>query len=115
MKIEYLEIHKFRSIESCKVSFNSITAIVGQNNSGKSALIRALNAFFNPNEELSNYIQGKHSYTAKSSPKITICFSDLDGTNGLDEYKNGDTLEVQQAYSSSKKSRTNTRKIIDLF
>ena len=79
--------------------FSDINAVVGQNNSGKSAVIRALNAFFNPENEEHSYIQGKHAYTNKSIPKITVTFGSL-GEN-FQQYRDGDILEVQQTYSSS--------------
>ena len=79
--------------------FSDINAVVGQNNSGKSAVIRALNAFFNPENEEQSYIQGKHAYTSKSTPKIKVTFESLGEI--FQPYKDGDVLEVQQTYSSS--------------
>ena len=79
--------------------FSDINAIVGQNNSGKSAVIRALNAFFNPESEEHSYIQGKHAYTTKSIPKIAVTFGSLG--DKFEPYRDGDVLEVQQTYSSS--------------
>ena len=103
MKITNIDIRKFRSIDQCSLHLNDINAVVGQNNSGKSAVIRALNSFFNPENEELSYIQGKHSYTSKSIPKITITFDSLG--DGFQQYREGDILEVQQVYQSS------TRKI----
>lgn len=103
MKITNIDIRKFRSIDQCSLNLNDINALVGQNNSGKSAVIRALNSFFNPENEELFHIQGKHSYTNKSIPKITITFDSLG--DGFQQYREGDTLEVQQVYQSS------TRKI----
>lgn len=75
MKIETVKISKFRSIDSGNFCFNEITAIVGQNNSGKSAIMRALNSFFNPSLELGSYTDGTNLYTTKRSiPRITIDF-----------------------------------------
>ena len=99
MKITKIDIRKFRSIDQCSMCFSDINAVVGQNNSGKSAVIRALNAFFNPENEEHSYIQGKHVYTNKSIPKITITFGNL-GEN-FQQYSDGDILEVQQTYSSA--------------
>ncbi len=45
MKIFKVEISKFRSIEKGEFHLKNLNAIVGQNNSGKSALMRALNSF----------------------------------------------------------------------
>lgn len=99
MKITKIDIRKFRSIDQCSMCFSDINAVVGQNNSGKSAVIRALNAFFNPENEEHSYIQGKHAYTSKSFPKITITFGSLG--EKFQPFRDGDVLEVQQTYSSS--------------
>ncbi|MBK2093965.1 ATP-dependent nuclease [Francisella philomiragia] len=99
MKITEINIKKFRSIENCTLQLNNINAIVGQNNSGKSAVIRALNSFFNPDEEELNYIQGRHTYTNKSTPRITITFSSI--SEIFTQYEEEGFLCVQQIYSSS--------------
>lgn len=100
MKISFVDIRKFRSIESCKVTFSLINAVVGQNNSGKSGIIRALNAFFNPEQEELSFVQGKHDYNSKSTPKITVCFDEVSNPI-FDNYLNNETLEVQLLYQSS--------------
>lgn len=51
MKIKELHIEKFRAILKCDIEFKDIMAIVGENNSGKTTILRALNAFFNFDEE----------------------------------------------------------------
>lgn len=45
MKIKELHIEKFRAILKCDIEFKDIMAIVGENNSGKTTILRALNAF----------------------------------------------------------------------
>jgi predicted ATP-dependent endonuclease of OLD family len=37
MKLTKTQVQKFRSIEHCDVSLSDVTAIVGENNAGKSA------------------------------------------------------------------------------
>jgi len=103
VKITNIDIRKFRSIDQCSLHLSNINAVVGQNNSGKSAVIRALNCFFNPEVEELCFIKGKHSYTSKSIPKITITFDSLG--DSFQQYREGSILEVQQVYQSS------TRKI----
>jgi len=98
LKIDFIDIKKFRSIDHCRVSLDSVNAIVGQNNSGKSALIRALNAFFNPQAEETFFYQGNHSYTSKSQPKITIGFKGISKAKKLLKYGKNDKLEVQLIY-----------------
>ena len=51
MKIESIQIENFRSIQNATITMHQVLAIVGQNNVGKSHILRALNAFFNFDEE----------------------------------------------------------------
>lgn len=101
MKISKIELKKFRSIEKCLIELNDLNAIVGQNNSGKSAIIRALNCFFNYRDEEVNFIQGKHHYNSSSTPVITLTFIDFDPE--FDEYAENSTLHIQQSFKSSNK------------
>ncbi|MBZ5639195.1 MAG: ATP-dependent endonuclease [Acidobacteriia bacterium] len=48
MKIRWVQIKNFRSCEELKINFGSMHALVGANNAGKSAILRALDFFFNP-------------------------------------------------------------------
>jgi predicted ATP-dependent endonuclease of OLD family len=105
MNLTYIEIKKFRSIEHCKIQLNSINAIVGQNNSGKSAIIRALNCFFNYEKEETNFITGKHQYTVSSQPKIEIGFLLKTPVANLTPYCQGDTLILEMTYRHSYKKR----------
>lgn len=90
MKISKIELKKFRSIERCSIELNDLNAIVGQNNSGKSAIIRALNCFFNFKDEEINFIQGKHHYNSSSTPVITLTFTDFDSE--FEEYSDNSIL-----------------------
>lgn len=104
MKIEHIEISKFRSIEHCKISLDTVNAIVGQNNSGKSALIRALNAFFNPAEEEHSFYDGKHNYNSKSISKIIIKFGNIPDKNDIQQFVEDGYIEAQLHYSHSTKN-----------
>ncbi len=77
MRIEKLGIKKFRSVEKTYLEVQDINAIVGQNNSGKSSFLRALNSFFNFDEEKNNFIDGSHTYLPRSKPKIEISFTSI--------------------------------------
>jgi len=101
MKISKIELRKFRSIEKCSIELNDINAIVGQNNSGKSAIIRALNCFFNFKKEEINFIHGKHHYNSSSTPTIILTFTEYGGE--FNSYSDGDVLEIQQTYKSATK------------
>ncbi len=75
LTIKKINIEKFRSIEKCSISTSELTALVGANNSGKSSILRALNAFFNYEDEVENFILRKHEYTSKTrSSKIELVF-----------------------------------------
>lgn len=104
MKISKIELRKFRSIEKCSIELNDINAIVGQNNSGKSAIIRALNCFFNFQKEEINFIQGRHHYNSSSTPTIILTFMEY-GTE-FNDYSDGETLEIQQTYKLKNKKVT---------
>jgi len=105
MILTYIEIKKFRSIEHCKIALNNINAIVGQNNSGKSAIIRALNCFFNYEMEEPNFITGKHQYTVTSQPKIEISFLLKAPVANLTHYCQGNSLTVEMTYRHSYKKK----------
>jgi predicted ATP-dependent endonuclease of OLD family len=47
MKLKQAIIENFRSIKNCSIRFHELTAIVGENNSGKTGILRALNSVFN--------------------------------------------------------------------
>lgn len=72
MKLESMEITKFRSIAKSKLSFNEINAIVGENNAGKTAILRALNTFFNFKQEEAKFLDRTHRYALRSNTKIVI-------------------------------------------
>ncbi len=75
MKISKVEISKFRSIEYGTFEIDGMVGIVGQNNSGKTAILRALNSFFNPSLELENYLNTTNLYsTNRAVPRITLSF-----------------------------------------
>ncbi len=107
MKLIQLNIKKFRSIEKAEIYFDEINAIVGQNNSGKSAIIRALNCFFNYEKEEVNFIKGIHTYSNPSTSILELKF--LAGnlsTSILEQYLVDGHLFFQMKFKSSGKKRT---------
>jgi predicted ATP-dependent endonuclease of OLD family len=54
-----------------------LTALVGSNNVGKSGLLRALNAFFNYEDEQENFTDSSHNYSSRGIPKIDIIFKNI--------------------------------------
>ena len=45
MKLSEIPIENFRSIRLCHLVLDEITAVIGENNAGKTALLRVLNCF----------------------------------------------------------------------
>lgn len=100
MKIEKVEISKFRSIENGVFDLNKVNAIVGQNNSGKSALMRALNSFFNPQLEIEHFNNGTNLYTSKRSvPRITITFNSIPNKPIYQPFLRNGKIILKQEYN----------------
>ncbi|MBT3721362.1 AAA family ATPase, partial [archaeon] len=103
MKIKSVTISKFRSIENGSFIFNELAAIVGQNNSGKSALMRALNSFFNPKKELHHYLDKTNLYTTKRSvPRITIVFENVPNKEVYNALVNNGLITVKQEFNKKR-------------
>lgn len=52
IKIEKIEIENFRSLKDVKICPNDVLALVGQNNSGKSNVLKALELFFKASKSM---------------------------------------------------------------
>ena len=103
MKIKEIHISKFRSVENGKFHFNQITAIVGQNNSGKSALMRALNSFFNPSIEIHHFINGTNLYSTKRAiPRITIEFQSVPNKAVYNPFSVNGEFCIKQEFNKQK-------------
>lgn len=77
MKLKEIRIENFRSIKSSSIRFHELTAIVGENNSGKTEILRALNSVFNYNYEKKDFINGVRRYAPRTITKITITLSEV--------------------------------------
>ncbi len=53
MIIKEIEIKNFRSIQSCKISCNNLTVLIGRNGSGKSSFLSAIDIFYNISAKIS--------------------------------------------------------------
>lgn len=103
MKIAQVEISKFRSIENGKFYIEDIVGIVGQNNSGKTAVLRSLNSFFNPDLELQHYLSGANLYsTNRAVPRITITFRNIPNKVIYQNYINNDTIVFKQEFNKTR-------------
>tara|TARA_B110000114_G_scaffold32876_1_gene33962 strand:- start:55 stop:1773 length:1719 start_codon:yes stop_codon:yes gene_type:complete len=104
MKIFKVEISKFRSIEKGEFHLRNLNAIVGQNNSGKSGVMRALNSFFNPNLELESYNDGTNLYsTSFSVPRIIISFNKISQDSIFTQFLINDLIKIKQEYNKTRK------------
>ena len=77
MRISEVTIEKFRSIKKATFRMRDITAVVGENNAGKTALLRALNAVLNYKHEEESFLNKSHRYAIRNNTYITIVFEDV--------------------------------------
>ncbi|MFN7687504.1 MAG: AAA family ATPase, partial [Sphingobacteriales bacterium] len=54
MKLEYFYIKGFRRIKESKVQFGDATFLIGENNIGKSSVLKAMEFFFSDGSKLSD-------------------------------------------------------------
>ena len=104
MKLAKIHIKNFRSIQNSEIRFDEITALVGENNAGKSAILRAINAIFNYSLEQPYFIDNTHQYAPKTTTTIVLYFQDF----SLEKYFdicNADQLKLCFKYSYSKTKR----------
>ncbi|WP_169080359.1 AAA family ATPase [Microcella alkalica] len=78
-----LKIEKFRAIGNADVDLTEATALVGQNGSGKSSVLRALNAFFNFEEEQVDFETGRHAYQKNTGSTIEVWIDGLTADSAL--------------------------------
>lgn len=97
MKISRIIIKKFRSIDKADIWISSINAIVGQNNAGKSCLLRAMNAFFNFEKEEVSFSNKIHSYAPRNTSKIEMHFEEFDSIKVQDKYINANKIIVEMS------------------
>lgn len=108
MKIKSISIENFRSIKNATINFNEITALVGENNAGKTAILRALNSVFNYEYENEFFLNSMHRYWKKTITKITIIFEEVPEKEiYMNKKKDGILrLRFQYSYSKSRNGRT---------
>lgn len=106
MKIIEIEIFKFRSISKCVIQMSEINAIVGENNAGKTAILRALNSFFNYEFESKYFEDNTHQFAKRSNTRISILFMDIPDKLLYQGKTSNNTLRVefQFAYSDNRKT-----------
>lgn len=105
MKISNLSVEHFRSIKKCQLRFSEITAVIGENNAGKTALLRALNCVFNWDEERQSFLDNTHQYAARTVTKIAITFDDVPNKEIYHNKLNNGKLILTFTYSYSASRR----------
>ena len=108
MKLTEMTIDYFRSIKNCHVYFDEINAVVGENNAGKTALLRALNSVFNWKYEEPYFLNNAHQYSPRTKTKISLVF---DALPDKEIYSNKQvdgklTLVFTYAYSNTTRKKT---------
>ena len=79
MKIKSIKLKNFRSYkEDFELEFNNITALTGQNDSGKSSILEALDIFFNEGKGVIKIDkQDKNVESQEDEILIGVIFNDL--------------------------------------
>ena len=111
MRIVEVTIEKFRSIKQATFRMNDITAVVGENNAGKTAVLRALNAVLNYSYEETSFINKIHQFAPRNNSHITVIFDDVPETPIYQEkmYNGRLTLKFSYSYSDNRKKYTVVR------
>lgn len=108
MRIKTVTIENFRSIKNATIHLNEITALVGENNAGKTAILRALNSVFNFPFEKEFFFNNMHRYWTRTITKITVVFDEIPDKEIYQNKTIGAELQLrfQYSYSNSKNGRT---------
>lgn len=89
MKLESIRIEKFRAIRESDIRVGSELALIGQNSAGKSSILRALNAFFNFEDERASFDSGRHAFLRTSTAVIEIGFKSVPAAYTLPRVAHG--------------------------
>lgn len=75
MRIRKLKVSNYRAVSEAEIDVNAVTSIIGENNSGKSAFLRAIDLFFDsaPNVKPEDF----HLRQVEKPIEITITFGGL--------------------------------------
>ncbi|WP_191090687.1 ATP-dependent nuclease [Niallia endozanthoxylica] len=108
MILKKLTINNFRSIAECTITCGKLSALVGENNSGKSGILRALNAFFNYEEEEEHFKNGSHQYSNQRLVRIELTFGNIpDKEYYIDKIYNQELI-LRMTYSHNARNKRRT-------
>ena len=111
MRISEVNIRKFRSINEAYFKLNDVTAIVGENNAGKTGVLRALNSVFNFESEREYFLDKTHQYAKRSNSYIRLKLEDVPSEDTyFHDFISDHSLTIELMYSYSE----NRRKMIVL-
>lgn len=85
---------------------DKVLALVGENNSGKSIILRALNAFFNYDDEKSSFLAGRHQYSNRANSRIELTFHNIPEKDIYSNKLSGTELIIRMTYSNKSKKRS---------
>lgn len=102
MKITKVTIKKFRSIENASFNLKKITGIVGENNSGKTAILRALNAVFNFKLEEKYFKEKTHRFAIRGNTYITVHLNNIPSKSIYKDKIDSGELKIKFMYDYSR-------------
>lgn len=106
MKISSITIKKFRSIKEASFNMKNITAIVGENNAGKTGILRALNSVFNFEDEKKFFLDKTHQYAPRNNSYIVLKMEDIPAKSEfLRKYIFNNELTIEWMYTYSENKR----------
>ncbi|WP_250820760.1 ATP-dependent endonuclease [Paenarthrobacter sp. TYUT067] len=89
MRLTRLKIDKFRAIRDADIRIGDELALVGQNSAGKTSVLRALNAFFNFEQERAAFETGQHSFAKTAFAVIDLTFAETPADCKIDRVSAG--------------------------
>ncbi|UWQ53035.1 ATP-binding protein [Leisingera caerulea] len=102
MKLVKIRLEKFRGIRKAEIELGTELALVGQNSGGKSSILRALNAFFNFQEEREHFEASRHAFQKTSTAIIDLEFSDAPGMCDLPRTAaGGNSIRIRLKYKKA--------------
>lgn len=94
-----MEIKNFRSIKSATCTLSQLNAIVGENNAGKTTVLKALNAFFNFEMEKESFKNRTHQFAPRNNTHITLTFDSIKNEDDdYSQYFSNDLLILKMEY-----------------